>query len=395
MCSDNRRLATGAIPATQPWAPMKLPTLRTAFCLLAVFAPSFELLPASAQQAQQPAAASVGVIVAERKPVKRTIDLVGRIEAIERVEVRARITGYLEKVSFQEGALVKAGAPLYSIEKGLFEAAVDQAQGVLNKDKAAKTLSEVQLQRAEELLAKQAGTQVARDQALAADQAAAGALLVDEANLKTAQINLDYTEITSPIAGKIGKTNITKGNVVSPQTGILTTIVSQDPIYVSFPVSVREFLAAQKEGRDVDVVGIKAYVFFSDGTAYSQPGKINFVNVIVDRGTDTILARASFPNPDGVLVDGQLVRVGLESGSAQERLLIPQAALISDQEGIYVLIVEDGKAAVRRVKLGGTSGTGVIVEEGLTGGEQVIVEGIQGIRGGSPVHAQPASTSRS
>lgn len=299
MCSDNRRLATGAIPATQPWAPMKLPTLRTAFCLLAVFAPSFELLPASAQQAQQPAAASVGVIVAERKPVKRTIDLVGRIEAIERVEVRARITGYLEKVSFQEGALVKAGAPLYSIEKGLFEAAVDQAQGVLNKDKAAKTLSEVQLQRAEELLAKQAGTQVARDQAL------------------------------------------------------------------------------------------------SDGTAYSQPGKINFVNVIVDRGTDTILARASFPNPDGVLVDGQLVRVGLESGSAQERLLIPQAALISDQEGIYVLIVEDGKAAVRRVKLGGTSGTGVIVEVGLTGGEQVIVEGIQGIRGGSPVHAQPASTSRS
>ncbi|BAR62952.1 putative multidrug resistance protein [Bradyrhizobium diazoefficiens] len=278
---------------------MKLPTLRTAFCLLAVFAPSFELLPASAQQAQQPAAASVGVIVAERKPVKRTIDLVGRIEAIERVEVRARITGYLEKVSFQEGALVKAGAPLYSIEKGLFEAAVDQAQGVLNKDKAAKTLSEVQLQRAEELLAKQAGTQVARDQAL------------------------------------------------------------------------------------------------SDGTAYSQPGKINFVNVIVDRGTDTILARASFPNPDGVLVDGQLVRVGLESGSAQERLLIPQAALISDQEGIYVLIVEDGKAAVRRVKLGGTSGTGVIVEVGLTGGEQVIVEGIQGIRGGSPVHAQPASTSRS
>lgn len=350
-------------------------------------------LSAAAQQAQQ--AAPVGFVVADRQAVKRTMDLVGRVEAVNRVDITARITGYLEKVSFKEGDLIKEGAPLYSIEKGLFKAAVDQAQGVLDKDKAAKALTEVQLQRAEELLAKQAGTQVARDQALAADQSASGALLVDKAALETARINLGYTEIVSPITGKVGKTNITKGNVVTPQTGVLTTIVSQDPMYVTFPVSLREFTSSQREGRAVDadspiIKAIKASVYFSDGSRYKHDGRINFINVTVDRSTDTILARASFPNPDGVLVDSQLVRVGLESGAAQEKIVIPQAALISDQEGIYVLIVDQGKAAVRRIKTGGASGTGVIVDEGLSGGEQVIVEGIQGVRPGSPVRASPA-----
>ena len=361
------------------------------------FALLFELQGANAQQAQQPAAASVGVVVAERKPVMRTMDLVGRIEAINRVDITARITGYLEQVAFKEGDLIKEGAPLYSIEKGLFQAAVDQAQGVLEKDKSAKTLTAVQLQRAEELLAKQSGTQVARDQALAADQSADGALLVDQAALATAKINLGYADISSPIAGKVGKTNITKGNVVSPQSGVLTTIVSQDPMYVTFPVSVREFTASQREGRSVSsdspfMKAIVASIYFADGSRYKHDGKINFVNVTVDRSTDTILARASFPNPDGVLVDGQLVRVGLETSTAQEKIVIPQAALISDQEGIYVLIVDQGKAAVRRIKPGGASGTGVIVDDGLSGGEQVIVEGTQGVRPGSPVRASPVSS---
>ncbi len=345
--------------------------------------------PANAQPAQGPAAVPVGVVTAERKPVSKTQDFVGRVEAVQRVEVKARITGYLEDVLFKEGDLLKEGAPLYGIEKGLFQAAVEQAEGQLTKSKAAKVLTEVQLQRAEELLAKNSGTAVARDQALAGDQSAQGAILVDEANLQTAKINLGYASVTSPISGKVGKTNITRGNVVTPQTGPLTVIVSQDPMYVTFPVSQRELMRAQQSSHSVDIAGIKVALQFPDGSTYKQPGKINFVDVTVDRATDTVLVRAAFPNPDFALIDGQLVRVALESGTAEEKIVIPQAALISDQEGVYVFIASDGKAAVRRIKPGGANGTGVVVEQGLTGGEQVIVEGIQGLRRDVAVRATP------
>jgi membrane fusion protein, multidrug efflux system len=345
--------------------------------------------PVVAQQNQAPAAIPVSVVAAEKKPVTKSLDFVGRVESIQRVEIKARITGYLEKVAFTEGDLIKAGTQLYSIEKGLFEAAVGQAEGALAKDQAAKTLTTVQLQRAEELLQKQAGTQVARDQALAADQSADGVLLVDQANLQTAKINLGYTDITSPIDGKVGKTNITAGNVVGPDTGPLTVIVSQDPMYVSFPVSQRDFLRAQETEHKIDLTGVKAILNFSDGTSYKHDGKINFVDVQVDRATDTILVRATFPNPDHALVDGQLVRVTLESGEAEQKIVIPQAALISDQEGVYVFVVDDGKAAMRRVKPAGASGTGTIIDQGLTVGEQVIVEGTQSLRPGVPVKASP------
>jgi membrane fusion protein, multidrug efflux system len=347
------------------------------------------VVPVVAQQNQAPAAIPVSVVAAEKKPVTKSLDFVGRVEAIQRVEIKARVTGYLQKVAFKEGDLIKAGAELYSIERGLFEAAVGQAEGALAKDTAAKTLTEVQLQRAEELLGKQAGTQVARDQAFAADESAKGALLVDDANLKTAKINLGYTEITSPIDGKVGKTNVTVGNVVGPDTGPLTVVVSQDPMYVSFPVSQRDFLSAQERLHKVDLTGIKATLNFSDGTTYKHDGKINFVDVQVNQATDTILVRATFPNPDYALVDGQLVRVKLESGEAEERIVIPQAALISDQEGTYVFVVDDGKAAVRRVKTAGASGTGIIIDQGLTVGDQVVVEGGQSLRAGVAVKASP------
>jgi membrane fusion protein, multidrug efflux system len=347
------------------------------------------LAPAAAQQNQAPAAIPVSVVAAEKKPVTKSLDFVGRVAAVQRVEIKARVTGYLEKVAFKEGDLIKQGAELYGIEKGLFEAAVGQAEGALAKDKAAKTLTEVQLQRAEELLQKQAGTQVARDQALAADQSAEGALLIDDANLKSAKINLGYTEITSPIDGKVGKTNITVGNVVGPDAGPLTVVVSQDPMYVSFPVSQRDFLQAQEAEHKIDLTGVKATLNFSDGTSYKHDGKINFVDVQVNQATDTILVRATFPNPDYALVDGQLVRVTLSSGTQQEKIVIPQAALISDQEGVYVFVVDDGKAAIRRVKPGGVSGMGTIIEQGLTVGEQVIVEGTQSLRPGVAVKASP------
>jgi membrane fusion protein (multidrug efflux system) len=345
--------------------------------------------PANAQPAQAPPAIPVGVVTAERKSVSKTLDFVGRVEAVQRVEIKARITGYLENVLFNEGDLIMEGAPLYSVEKGLFQAAVEQAEGALAKDKAAKTLTEAQLQRADELLAKGSGTQVARDQAYAADETAKGSLLIDQANLQTARINLGYASMASPISGKVGRTNITKGNVVTPQSGPLTVIVSQDPMYVTFPVSQREFLRAQEAGQSVDITGIKVALRFADGSSYKYPGKINFIDVTVDRATDTVLARAAFPNPDFALVDGQLVRVGLEAGKPDEKIVIPQAALISDQEGVYVFIASDGKAAIRRIKPAGESGAGVIIDQGLSGGELVIVEGTQSLRLGAAVRPTP------
>jgi membrane fusion protein (multidrug efflux system) len=344
--------------------------------------------PASAQQNDAPAV-PVGVVKAEKRPVERTAEFVGRVEAIERVDVRARVTGFLEEVQFREGDLVRKGAKLYKIEQGLFQANVEQAQGALQRSQGALTLANVQKDRAEDLLAKNAGTAVARDQAVAQQQQASGQVLSDEAALETAKINLGYTEITSPITGRIGKTNVTKGNVVGPDSGVLTTIVSQDPMYVSFPVSQRDILRAQQETHKVDVKGIKVRIRFADGSLYDQIGEINFVNVSVDRSTDTVLVRATIANPSGMLIDGQFVSVVLEGAKPQEKIVIPQAALITDQEGVYVFAVEDGKAVVKRLKLGDRSGTGVVVEQGLSPGQLVVVDGLQSLRAGTQVRATP------
>src|SRR5882672_738092 len=261
---------------------------------------------ASAQQQPAPAVVPVGTVKAEKKPIAKTADFVGRISAINKVEVRARITGYLESVKFTEGDLVKDSAQLYGIEKGLFQAAVDQAVGVLDGSKAKKLLTAIQFQRADDLMKTNAGTVVAVDQALTADRAADAQILIDQANLETAKINLGYTDITSPIVGKIGRTMITKGNVVSPDSGTLTTIVSQDPIYVLFPVSQRDIMKARQQAHAVDITGIKVRLQFADGSTYDAVGKIDFVGVTVDRSTDTVEVRAVFPNPVSALIDGQL-----------------------------------------------------------------------------------------
>ena len=348
-------------------------------------------VPAAAQQ--QPPTVPVGTVYAEKQQIAQTRDFVGRVDAINKVEVRARVQGYLEDVLFKEGDAVKTGAPLYHIEKGLFQAAVEQARGALERSKSAKVLTAIQLQRAQDLLDKNAGTVVARDQALAADQQAEGAILSDQAALDTANINLGYTDITSPIDGKVSKTNVTMGNVVGPSSGVLTLIVSRDPMYISFPVSQRELLQAQLRGQGYDLKDIKVKIRFADGSAYKHEGTVNFLDVSVDRSTDTVLVRATIPNPEDSLIDGQLVSVAVQAGAPQEKVVVPQAALIADQEGVYVFAVEGGKAVVKRIKTGGESGTNVVVNEGLKGGEQIVVEGLQSLRPGQPVQASPSATS--
>ena len=377
VCGGNRNS-----PALRPRKISSVLACAIAFALTAASA-----IAARAQQ--QPASVPVGTVYAEKRPITQTRDFVGRVEAIQRVEVRARVKGYLDAVLFKEGDIVKKGDALYRIEKGLFQADVENAQGALEKSKSAKTLTAIQLQRAQDLLDKNAGTAVARDQALAADQQAQGAILSDQASLDTANINLGYTDIVSPITGKIGRTNVTIGNVVGPDSGILTTIVSQDPMYVTFPVSQRELLEAQLSGKLGNAKDVKIKIRFADGTTYQHQGTVNFLDVSVDRATDTVLARATMPNPDGVLIDGQLVSVTVQAGAPEEKVVVPQAALIADQQGVYVFVVEDGKAAIRRIKPAGELGPDVIVDSGLNGGEQVIVEGIQSIKPGQPVQASP------
>lgn len=346
--------------------------------------------------AETAAALPVGTVAAQKRAIDKALDFVGRVEAVSRVEVRARITGYLDAVLFKEGELVREGAPLYRIEPDLFEAALRQAEGVLQRTRAAETLAAIQLQRAQDLLDRNSGTVVARDQARAALEQSQGAVKGDEANLRTAQINLGYTKILSPIAGRIGRTSVTKGNVVGPDSGVLTSIVSQDPMYVSFPVSQREFLRVQQGGAQPDRSKIAVRIHFSDGSAYDQTGRVNFVNISVDRTTDTVLVRASMPNPAGALRDGQLVKVALQTGAPVEKVVVPQAALIADQGGVYVFVVEDGRAVIRRVKPGsGGTGPDAIIDEGLSGGELVIVDGLQRVRPGIAVRANPIGQSAS
>jgi membrane fusion protein, multidrug efflux system len=363
-----------------------------AICVLLVASATTVAFAQAQQQQQAPAAIPVGVVKAERTPVTKTMRFVGRVEAVNRVEVRARVTGYLEEVLFREGDVIKKGGPLYRIEHGIYEAAVEQAQGELERSNGSRALTKIQLQRAQDLMDKQAGTVVARDQAKAADDQAAGSIMQADAALKTAQINLRYTDITSPIEGEVGKTNVTVGNVVGPQSGVLTVIVSRDPMYVTFPVSDRDFLRVREAGRKIghdDLSDFKVRIRFSDGSTYDQLGNVNFVNVTVDRATDTVLVRATVPNPKNGLIDGQLVTVEVIVGAPQEQVVVPQSALIADQEGIYLFVAEDGKAMIKRVKVGGEEGTGVVIEQGLNGGELVIVDHLQSVRPGTAVRPTP------
>jgi membrane fusion protein, multidrug efflux system len=301
-------------------------------------------------------------------------------------------------VLFKDGAYVKEGDVLYRIESDTFQAAVQQAQGDLLKAQGTLANTTAQLARTQELVKTDAASRALLDVRTAEQKSAQGAVIIADANLKTANVNLAYTGITAPISGEIGRTAVTKGNVVGPDSGPLTVIVSRDPMYVAFPVSQRMFLdVATEETRrgKGEAQALKIGIAFSNGTQYDQTGRIDFVNVQVDRATDTVLVRAVIPNPDGRLIDGQLVRVSVEGDKPQEKVLVPESALIVDQQGPYVFVVEDGKTAIRRVKLGGNSGVNAIVDDGLKGGEQVIVQGMESLRVGTPVIASPASLSKS
>jgi membrane fusion protein, multidrug efflux system len=338
------------------------------------------------QQAQAPPPPAVTVMAVVKDDVKPTVTFTGRVQARDKVELRARVEGFLQKRLFTEGEDVKEGDLLFVIEQEPYRASVDEIKALIEKAQAALTLATLEVDRASQLVARQTGTQQRLDEATAKQADARGELSRQKAALEKAELQLGYTEIRAPLAGRIGRATVSVGNFVGPSTGPLATIVRQDPIYVSFPVTQREMLEVRKEEKAGEEPTI--YLQLADGTRYAEPGKINFVDVTVNPGTDTVQVRAQFPNPDRILVDGQLVSVVVEEGTARSTLLIPQRAIQIDQAGAFVLVVDNAnKVEVRRVELDTGQGSQQGVAKGLSAGEKIITEGIQKVRPGQVVQA--------
>jgi membrane fusion protein (multidrug efflux system) len=334
--------------------------------------------PANTVSAPPPA---VTVLSLQPTEVTPGFSFNGRVVAVDEVQLRARVTGFLEQRLFEEGADVDAGDLLFVIEQAPYQAVVEQRRAELASAEANRANTAVQLQRGEELVKSKNIPQAEVDQRRAADQMAAAKILQAQAALKQAQLNLGYTEIRAPIAGRISRADFSSGNLVGPDSGALATIVSQDPIYITFPVSQRQLLAHRGERGDPVV-----RVTLPDGTLYEHPGKLNFLDVQVDPGTDTLTVRAELPNPHRLLIDREFVGVRVERGEPKRVLALPQAAIQVDQAGPYVLIVgSDDKVEERRVRLGALEGVQVVVEDGLNEGDRVIVEGIQKVRPGMAV----------
>jgi membrane fusion protein, multidrug efflux system len=338
--------------------------------------------------AAAPPAPAVGVRPATMKGVSQSFEFVGRIKATDKVEIRARVEGFLQKVLFKEGQDVKAGDLLYQIEKVQFQAAVDQAKANIVVAEAELTRAKLEYDRQLDLSKRQFSPQSQVDQNKAALDTAAGRLMQLKAALTQAEVNLDYTDIRAPIDGRIGRTAYTVGNLVNPASGVLATIVSQDPIYVLFPVSVRD-LEAIREARRKDGGGmakIDIRVRLPSGQEYPHPGVWNLTDPQVDPQTDTLIMRATIPNPERTLTDGQFVTAIIRERQEAPRLVVPQAALQVDQSGYYVLVVNDQhKVEQRRVQTGPQLGTDVVVTSGVKEGEKVIVDGIQKVRPGQVV----------
>jgi membrane fusion protein (multidrug efflux system) len=393
--SAGLRNARGRLPGRTDTMRSRLPA-----CLLAA------LLGLNLAHAQAPGGAppAVGVVRAEMQPITETSEFVGRIQATDRVALVARVTAFLEQRLFTEGAEVNKGDLLYVLEQPPFQADLAAKQATVQQLQANLVNATIAYNRAVSLLHTPAGQQSTVDDTRATMLADAAQVQNADAQVRTSQINLDYTEIHAPIAGKIGRTAVTIGNVVSPSSGTLATIVSQDPMYVVFPISVRTGLELRQ--RYVDKGGFNAVVIkirLPDGRMYGQTGKLDFVDNTIAASTDTIILRGSIANPplrDGKvggasfreLVDGEFVTVALEGVQPVQLLTVPRAAVLSDQRGDYVYTVDaQNKVVQTRIVLGQSSPTVASVLSGLTAGALVITDGVQKVHPGQVVSPGPAS----
>lgn len=334
---------------------------------------------------------SVTVAPVQRTELPDERERVGQVQALEDVELRARVSGFLEERRFEEGALVEQGQILFVIEPEPYEAAEQQAEAELARARAALQEATLDLERTRELHQQKVVSQAALDEATAAEAKARAEVLAAKAHLRQVRLELDYTEIRAPIAGRIGRARFSVGDLVGPESGPLATVVSIDPIHVYWQVPERVVLEARRallvrQEQGQPTLEVTARLRFDDGSVYEHEGVWDFLDNRVDPTTGTQTARAVFPNPDGLLVPGQYATVIVRVGEPRDALVIPQSAVQEDQAGRFVLVVdEDDQVVLRRVAMGARRGIYWEVRRGLADGERVIYEGVQKARPGMTV----------
>ena len=346
------------------------------------------------EQAAGPAVAApppaVGVATVREREITPSMEFVGRVEAIDAVDLVARVQGFLEERAFEEGAMVESGDLLFRIEREPFQASVTARQADVERATATLTNARLQRERLEPLIERGGATQAQLDAAVAAEQEASAAVDAARAALQRAEIELSYTEIRAPFTGRIGRVDFAEGAVVGPGSGPLARLVRIDPIFVNIPVNDRTMLAVRRmqDGSDQ----FRPYVRLADNSMLDEPGRFEFFDPEVDPTTDTVRVRASFDNDQELLLPGQFVTVVSRATEPEMAMVVPQIAVQQDQAGRFVLVVTpDNEVQLARVELGARVDTDWIVDSGLQTGQHVIVEGVQKARPGMVVQPNPAT----
>jgi membrane fusion protein (multidrug efflux system) len=350
---------------------------------------------ATSQNPKTPPPPEVSVIEVHPKTVPLTRELVGRLAATRVAQVRARVAGIILKRVYTEGTDVQQGDVLYLIDPAPLEAALHAKEAALAKAQADATNAAVIAKRYRELAAKQLISTQDRDTALATERSTAAAVKQAQADVESARLDLGYATVTAPIAGRAGRALVTEGALVGEgEATQLTTIEQIDPIYVNFSQSVSELRELQDNSNTQQPVRVD--VLLPAGTPYPHPGTLDFSDLAVDPLTGAMSLRAILPNPDHTLLPGMFVKLQLTTGAIENAFVLPQAALLRDDQGAYVFVVgPDGKVAKRRLEIQGMTRSDWIVTGNLADGDQVIEEGLQKVQPGALAKAVPARTSAS
>ncbi len=358
-------------------------------------------------QQQKQAKAPPLPTVTVANPVKRTItdydEYVGRFAAVNAVEVRARVSGYLDGVHFKDGQLVKQGDLLFTIDKRSFQNALDQARATLTQAKANLSYAQADLERGQSLVKEKTITQQLFEQRTQAARIAQAAVTRAEAAVRQAELDLQFTELRAPIDGRIGARQVSPGNLVTggtSNTTLLATIVSINPIYFEFTFDEATFLRYQRLGNTGHDVasrngGVPVTLKLIDEKTFGHKGRMDFVNNVISMSTGTILGRAVFQNPNSLFTPGMFARVRVPASAPHEALLVPDAAIASQQTQKYVLVVDDKSVAKpKTVTLGQLVGKLRVIESGLAPDDKVVVKGLARVRPGQKVRAQGESAGK-
>ncbi|CAG9182325.1 efflux RND transporter periplasmic adaptor subunit [Cupriavidus respiraculi] len=348
-----------------------------------------------APQGAAPPPPEVGVVTIKPTAVPVVNELPGRLEGVRTAEVRARVEGIVLSRNYREGGEVKAGQVMFRIDPAPYEAQLASAKAALARAEANAVSARQKAERYKPLVAINAVSKQEYDEAVAQAGQATADIASAKAQVTTAQINLGYTTVTAPISGRAGRALVTEGALVGNGEATRLALVEQvDPIWVTFTQPANEVMRLKRaieSGRLQSVNGgARVHLLLDDGTEYEQTGKLLFSDMTVDPTTGAITLRAQFPNPRRELLSGTFVRVKIEQGLDQNALTVPQRALIRTAQGASVMVVgADGNVAAVPVKAPVAIGTDWVVTEGLKGGEQVIVEGLQKVKPGAPAKAVP------